>query len=378
MTTNILVFNMGSSTNKLSLLQLRDGADAASEVMDGGWQSNLDLHGRERETVLHEQLNELSAKTPLDQIQFVGHRIVHGGRKFRQSTLITDEVITEIDRLCELAPLHNPAGLAGVRLSQKLLPQSKQVAVFDTAIHAYLPLERAVYAVPYSWYEKHEIQRYGFHGINHGYVARRAAEMLGEPNLRVVSCHLGNGCSVTGLVDNRSVYTSMGYTPLEGLVMGTRCGSIDPGIIVQALDAGLVDQAGLDDLLNKQSGLLGVSGRTNDMRELMQAADEGDERCRLAIDMFVHRLRCEIGATVATMDGADAIIFTGGIGENAAAIREQTCSRLSFLGVKLDSKANSVARADAVISTPSSRLKTLVVTAGENLAIAQECLKFVN
>jgi acetate kinase len=345
---------------------------------DAIWQSSEDLKGRPRDEVLSAQLSEATKKVPLKEIQMVGHRVVHGGRKFRRSTLITEEVIEEIDRLCQLAPLHNPAGLSGINLARKLLPHAKQVAVFDTALYALLPPDCSVYALPYSFYEEHEIQRYGFHGINHGYVAERAAQMLGVDNLRVVSCHLGNGCSVTGLINNRSVYTSMGYTPLEGLVMGTRCGSIDPGIIVHVLSSGLVKQSDLDDLLNKKSGLLGISGKTNDMKELLGLSVQGDERSKLAVDVFVQRLRCEIGAAIATMDGTDAIIFTGGIGENAVAIREQACSRLSFIDVQLDRHANAQARGDAIISTAASRLKLLVVTARENLAIASQCLKLAD
>lgn len=371
MTTNVLVFNIGSSTNKLSLFSIEGAASEAPPV----WESSQDLKGRDREAVLGEQLADLDKRLPLKDVSIVGHRVVHGGRKFRQSTLITDEVVAEIDRLCDLAPLHNPAGLAGMRLALRLLPHCQQVAVFDTALHADLPRPCAVYALPYSWYEEHGVQRYGFHGINHGYVTRRAAELIGVKSLPTISCHLGNGCSVTGLIGNRSVYTSMGYTPLEGLAMGTRSGSIDPGIVVHALNSGLVSQEDLDDLLNKKSGLLGISGQSNDMRTLLETAAGGDERCRLAIDIFVYRLGCEIGAAAATMNGAEALIFTGGIGENASAIREQTCRNLTFLGAHLDPEANRQARSDAIISTADSRLKILVIAAKENQAIAEECLQ---
>lgn len=372
MAVNVLVFNMGSATNKLSLFQCDE---KSAEVL---WESSEDLKGREREDVLSAQLNEAARIVPLKDIYVVGHRIVHGGRKFRESTLITQDVIEEIDRLCALAPLHNPAGLAGIRLARKLLPASKQVSVFDTAVHADLPPERAVYAIPYNFYQEHEIQRYGFHGINHAYVAERAEEMLGQDKLRVVSCHLGNGCSVTALIDNRSVYTSMGYTPLEGLMMGTRCGSIDPGIVVHLLSSGLVAEKDLDEMLNKKSGLLGISGKTNDMKELLRLSREGDKRAKLAVDIFVYRLRCEIGSAIATMDGTEAIVFTGGIGENATAIREQTCAGLTFLSVQLDSEANATSRTDAVISAPASKIKVLVIAAKENLAIAKQCLKFAD
>lgn len=367
----VLVFNIGSSTNKLSLFSVERDTVNSKAV----WESSQDLKGRDRETVLNEQLADLDQRVPLKDVSMVGHRVVHGGRKFRQSTLITEEVVAEIERLCELAPLHNPAGLAGIRLARRRLPDCPQIAVFDTAAYAELPPERAIYALPYSWYEEHGIQRYGFHGINHEYVAQRAAAILGTANLRAISCHLGNGCSVTGLIDNRSVYTSMGYTPLEGLVMGTRSGSVDPGILVYALNSGLVSQKDLDDVLNKKSGLLGISGKSNDMRTLLELADQGDERSRLAIDIFVYRLGCEIGAAVATMNGADALIFTGGIGENATAIRKQICDRLSFLGLALDEETNRSTRHDGIVSSPASRIKVLVINAQENMAIANQCLQ---
>lgn len=374
MASYVLVFNIGSSSNKLSAFS----TDMKTVVTEPVWESSEDLGQRERAEVLDQQLKQLAGKVSLKDISIVGHRIVHGGRKFRQSTAINDEVQAEIERLCELAPLHNPAGLAGIELAKEHFPDCPQVAVFDTALHASMPRDVTVYALPYSWYEDHEIQRYGFHGINHAYVAKRAAEILkaDEKTLRLVSCHLGNGCSTAAIKGGRSVYTSMGYTPLEGLVMGSRSGSIDPGIIVHALNSGLVTQAELDNLLNKQSGLKGISGTTNDMRELSEKAAAGDERCQLAIDIFVHHLRCEIAAAAATMDGADAIIFTGGIGENATAIREQACASLTFMGVFLDKTANRCTGKDGLVSTEASPVKILVVTAEENLAIARDCLQF--
>lgn len=371
MPTSVLVFNIGSSTNKLSLFKAEGDAVDSSPT----WESSQDLHGRDREAVLSQQLADLNTHVPLAHISTVGHRVVHGGRQLRRSTLITEDVVAKIESLCALAPLHNPPGLSGIRLARRLLSHCPQIAVFDTALYADLPPERTVYALPYEWYEEYGIQRYGFHGINHDYVARRAAELVGAKSLSVISCHLGNGCSITGLIDNRSVYTSMGYTPLEGLVMGTRSGSIDPGIIVHALNSGLVSQNDLDDLLNKKSGLLGISGQSSDMRTVLARAREGDERSRLAIDVFVFRLGCEIGAAAATMNGAQALIFTGGIGENATTIRERACAHLSFLGVELNTLLNSQTRSDAIISTDRSQLKVLVIAARENLAIANQCLQ---
>jgi acetate kinase len=308
------------------------------------------------------------------EIQIVGHRVVHGGQDYQQSTVITPEVKAAIDRLSVFAPIHNPVNLAGIEAIEQILIHVPQVAVFDTAFHAQLPPAAFTYAIPYEWRER-GIRRYGFHGISHQYCASRAAQMLDRDlkSLRLIICHLGNGCSLSAISNGYSIDTTMGFTPLEGLMMGSRSGSIDPGILIHLMRQFHYTADGLDHLLNRQSGLQGVSGVSNDLRQIQQAIAQGNDRARLAIDVYVHRLRSQIGAMLASLGGLDALIFTAGVGENSPSIRAAACEAFAFLGLKLDSTQNDSASGDRDIAAPDSTLRVLVIHTQEDWAIAQEC-----
>ena len=306
-------------------------------------------------------------------VDIVGHRVVHGGTEFEKSTLVTPEVKMSISRMSILAPLHNPANLEGIEVVERLFPNIPQVAVFDTAFHRHMPLEAMVYPGPYDWYEQ-QIYRYGFHGISHQYCSRRAAQMLGKDldSLRLITCHLGNGCSLAAIQHGHSIETTMGFTPLEGLMMGSRSGSIDPGIILYLLQQKKVTVEQLDETLNKASGLKGISG-SGDMRQILRDIKEDKPRAKLAFDMFVHRLRYYIGAMLATLGGLDALVFSGGIGENAAEVRSAVCESFAFLGLKLDEQKNVQSPADQLISAADSAIPTLIIHTQEDWAIAREC-----
>jgi acetate kinase len=307
------------------------------------------------------------------EISAVGHRIVHGGSQLTEPVVIDAQVKQSIADLTELAPLHNQAGLQGIELMEKLLPNTTQIAVFDTGFHRTLPLAAAVYPGPYEWYQR-GIRRYGFHGINHQYCAGRAARLMGRDisSLKIVTCHLGNGCSLAAVSGGQSLDTTMGFTPLEGLMMGTRSGSIDPGILTYLIRAG---EAGdrLDDVLNHRSGLLGVSGVSRDMRDILEAIRSGNRRAKLAFEIFVHRLQAGIGAMVTSLGGLDALVFTAGIGENSPEIRHATCASLGFLGVQLDDVKNSAANPDENLSARDAPVCVFVIRAQEEWAIAQDC-----
>jgi len=308
------------------------------------------------------------------EIDVVGHRIVHGGKAFTETTRITAGVKAEIKRLAEFAPEHNLLGLESVEAAERVLgPEIPQIAVFDTAFHATLPMAASVYPGPYSWLED-GIRRYGFHGISHQYVSRRAAEVLGRDlrSLRLVTCHLGSGCSLAAVRDGRSIDTTMGFTPLEGLMMGTRSGSIDPGIIIYLVRHCGYKADQLDRILNKDSGLKGLSGLSGDMREILAAMDTGNARAKLAFDVFVHRLCREIGGMLASLGGLDALVFTAGIGENCPPVRAAASQQLAFLGVKLDLAKNAAA-VDGDIATEDSKLRVLVIHTEEDWEIAREC-----
>lgn len=305
----------------------------------------------------------------------MGHRIVHGGRQFEEPVIITAEVKRAIASASAFAPLHNRAELEGIAIMEELLGQVPQVAVFDTAFHHHLPLAATVYPGPYEWFAQ-GIRRYGFHGINHQYCAERAAQLLGKPlaSLKLVSCHLGNGCSLAAIDAGRSVDTTMGFTPLEGLMMGTRSGSVDPGILTYLMrEKQIRDGQEMDDVLNNKSGLLGVSGVSSDMRKVLEAMRLGNERAALAFDIFAHRLRSCIGSMVAALGGLDALIFTAGIGENSAAVREAACARFGHLGLKLDPAKNGKLPADQDIAARDSSVHVLVIRAQEDWAIARAC-----
>lgn len=385
--SRVLVVNSGSSSLKY---QLRDVA--TDHVVAGGLAERLgtaqaqlthrpadsdprvfEISGADHQTALSTMLEALRTDgTNLDDLVAVGHRVVHGGLRFREPTLLDDAVCKEIDDLADLAPLHNPANLQGIRALRTLLPDVAQVAVFDTAFHATMPPVAYTYALPTELVQDNGIRRYGFHGTSHQYVTHRAAAVLGVPVNRVnlVVCHIGNGVSVTAVEHGRSVDTSMGFTPLEGLVMGTRAGDVDPGALLYLLRSGL-DVDGLDDLLNRQSGLLGLAGAI-DIREVHNRADAGDARAQLALDVYAYRLRKYIGAYLAVVPGVDAVVFTAGVGEHDAALRKQVCAGLGHLGVGLNDERNTTpAEVARVVSPDDSTIKVLVVPTDEESQIAQ-------
>lgn len=313
----------------------------------------------------------------LDEINAVGHRVAHGGEYFDRSMVIGDKEREEIAKLCDIAPLHNPASLTGIDVMKKLLPNIKHVGVFDTSFHQTMPEEAFLYALPYEYYTEKKIRRYGFHGTSHKYVGPKAAEIAGIPyeSAKIVSCHLGNGASICAIKNGKSVDTSMGFTPVEGLVMGTRCGDIDAGALLHIMNIEGLDTKGMNTLINKKSGLLGISGKSVDMRDIRAGKDAGDPRSRAAFNMFAYRVKKYIGAYAAAMGGVDLILFTGGIGENAWFQREAICDGLEFLGTKLDIEANKqFAGEDGIISTPDSKVKLVSVTTNEELVIAMDTL----
>lgn len=395
---HVLVINSGSSSIKSEIIDTdtgrRHGAfvierigeqhGAATRLRWGApWadEPERSIAARDHAAALAITLPELLARVERAKLSLAGvaHRVVHGGERFAEPARIDAEVEAAIERLIPLAPLHNPANLAGIRAAKQQLPRLEHVAVFDTAFHQTLPRRAQAYAIPTALAHAHAIRRYGFHGPSHAHVAAAAAAYLDDDvrNLRIITCHLGNGCSVCAVEYGRSVETSMGMTPLEGLVMGTRCGDLDPGVILHLLRSGALDVEGLDRLLNHESGLAGLSGVGNDMRDIERRAGEGDEACRLAIHVFTHRLRKYIGAYAAVMGGVDAIVFTGGIGQNSALIRHRACQRLEFLGARFDEDRNRDARVDdddpiAEISTEHSRVRLLVIATDEELELARE------
>ena len=310
----------------------------------------------------------------MSEINAVGHRVVHGGERFTDSMLINSDVIAGIEACCEIAPLHNPPNLHGIHACMELMPEVPQVAVFDTAFHQTMPKTAFLYGLPYEMYVKYGLRRYGFHGTSHRYVAQRAAEMMGEhmSDLRIITCHLGNGASLTAIKYGRSVDTSMGYTPLEGLIMGTRSGEIDPAIIPFLMEKENMDAQQIDNFLNRRSGILGISGLSSDFRDLEQAANNGDERSQLAIDIFAYKVRKYIGGYVAAMGGVDAIVFTAGLGENSPFMREKICNGLEFLGTRIDPELNKIRGKAREISVKRARTKIFVVPTNEELVIARD------
>jgi acetate kinase len=315
----------------------------------------------------------------LSEIDVVGHRVVHGGQSYRHSMMITEEVKQAIASLSNLAPAHNPAALEGIEAIEKSLPNVPQVAVFDTGFHATLPDAAAIYPGPYEWVEQ-GIRRYGFHGISHQYCSYRAAQILGQDlaSLRIISCHLGNGSSLAAIENGRSIDTTMGFTPLDGLMMGSRCGSLDPGIIVHLMRQYDYSAERLDYVLNKASGLRGISGVSSDLREVMEAITQGNYRAQLAWDIFVHRLKANIGSMLASLGGLDVLIFTAGIGEKSAGIRQAAAEAFGFLGLKIDPQKNQSNPVDEDISTPDSTVRVLVIHTQEDWAIVQECWQLIN
>jgi acetate kinase len=398
----ILVLNSGSSSQKSFLYEFGDflpelpqaplwegkiewqGDDALLDARTAAVVTHQEKLPAESRAKATERLlalltgGETKVLASKSEIAAVGHRIVNGGRDYTQPTAITPEVKAAIQRMAVFAPLHNRVELEGIELVEKVFGNVPQIAVFDTAFHSQLLDAAAVYPGPYEWLEQ-GIRRFGFHGINHEYCAKRAAQILGKDlhSLRLVSCHLGNGCSLAAIRNGISIDTTMGFTPLDGLMMGTRSGSVDPGILTYLMREQKLDGKQLDDLLNKKSGLLGISGISGDMREIVSAMKHGNARAKLAFDIFVHRLQSGFGAMAAAMGGMDALVFTAGIGENSVETREAACVNLAFLGVQLDRAKNVACKADQDISGYESQVKILVIQAQEDWAIACESWKLL-
>ena len=385
----VLVINAGSSSIKYQLFDMpgrvilakgmveRIGSPDAQLVHTAGGNKHVAQveagdHDAGMDVILTTLTDaKIGVVKDISEIEAVGHRVVHGGEEFTGSVAINDHVLKSIERFADLAPLHNPPNLTGIRAAMHLLPNAVQVACFDTAFHTTIPQTAYLYALPYEIYEKYRIRRYGFHGTSHRYVARRCAKLMGvdKTGANIITCHLGNGCSMTAVKEGNSVDTSMGLTPLEGLVMGTRCGDIDPAILFQLADKGYtIDQ--LNDMCNKQSGLLGISGISNDMRNLNELVEQGNERAKLAVDIFGYRIKKYIGAYTAVLGKLNAIVFTGGIGENNASLRADVCGEQSQIGIEIDAARNNAKSSDErLISTDTSRVKVYVIPTDEEAAI---------
>lgn len=354
----VLVVNAGSSSLKLSVL---DGDEVAVSTTVERWEGADDLAG----------LHDFLARAP--DLDAVGHRVVHGGPRHRESVRVDDDLVHYLESIADLAPLHNPRAVAAMRASGSLLPDTPGVAAFDTSFHATIPDEAATYAVPREWNHRYELRRYGFHGLSHAYASRRAATIVGrdQADLRTVTCHLGAGASLCAVVGGRSVDTTMGFTPLAGLVMQTRAGSVDPGLVLWLLDHANLDSVTLAQVLEHQSGLKGLSGTSGDLRDVLAARETGDEDARLAFDVYVHRLVREIGAMVASAGGLDVLVFTGGMGEHSPVLRAAAAEGLAHLGVVVDDAANRVT-SDADVSAEDAGVRTVVVTAAEDVEVSRE------
>lgn len=315
----------------------------------------------------------------LQELDAIGHRVVHGGERFNSSVFLTDDVLAEVTKCIDIAPLHNPPNLKGIMAMEELIPGIPQVGVFDTAFHQTMEPKAYMYGIPYSLYKKYGIRRYGFHGTSHRYVTKRVCELLGVDydTQKIISCHLGNGASVAAVKNGKSVDTSMGFTPIEGLMMGTRCGDLDVGVVQYIMEKEEIGIKSANTLFNKHAGMLGISGISSDMREIEMAKQNGNERAALALDMYVYRVKKYIGAYVAAMGGLDIVIMTGGIGENDVATREGICSGLEFFGISLDYAKNKGFRSEGVISTPDSKVKIVVVPTDEELVIALDTEEIV-
>ena len=315
----------------------------------------------------------------VSEIDAVCHRVVHGGESFSDSVLIDDRTKEILDSLAELAPLHNPANVMGIRAAEKIMPKTPQVAVFDTAFHSTIPSHAHLYAIPYTIYQRHKVRRYGFHGTSHKYVSQRAAELMGRDiaDLKIISCHLGNGASIAAIAGGKSVDTSMGFTPLEGLMMGTRSGDIDPGAIFYIMRKEGLTLHEIDSMLNKHSGLFGIAG-VSDMRDIEKGIEEDDKLCKLAFDIYEYRIRKYIGSYIAAMNGVDAIVFTAGIGENTPALRSQLVANLPYLGISINEENNKKRGEDIEISTPDSKVKVFVIPTDEELVIARDTADIVS
>ena len=394
---NVLVINCGSSSLKYQLIDSeteavlakglceRIGIDGRLVYQKAGndkeiTEASMPTHKEAIQMVLEALTNEKTgAIKSLAEVNAIGHRIVHGGEKFASSAIITDEMIKAVEECNDLAPLHNPANLIGIRVCSELMPNVPQVGVFDTAFHQTMPAKAYLYGLPIEYYKNYKVRRYGFHGTSHSFVSKRAVEFLGldKDNSKVIVCHLGNGSSISAVQNGKCVDTTMGLTPLEGVVMGTRSGSIDPAIVEYIAKKENLDLAGVMNVLNKKSGLQGMSGVSSDMRDLRAAAAEGNEDAKNAIEVLCYGIAKYVGGYVAAMNGVDAIVFTAGIGENVGMIREKVCSYLGFLGVTIDAEANEAMGEEVVISGADSKVKVAVIPTNEELAICRDTVALV-
>ncbi|NLL82484.1 MAG: acetate kinase [Tissierellia bacterium] len=396
---NILVINCGSSSLKYQLINMKNEEVLAKGLVERigieGSRIKHDTIGKERyiieepmkdhkkalELVLNAIVDEEhGAISSLDEIKAVGHRVVHGGEEFSDSVIINDLVMKALEKNVELAPLHNPPNITGINACKELMPNTPMVAVFDTAFHQTIPAENYIYALPYEYYEKYRIRRYGFHGTSHKYVSQRAAIILDKniDDLKIVTCHLGNGSSVTAVDGGKSIDTSMGFTPLEGLAMGTRCGDIDPAIIPFIMEKEKMSLEEVNRVLNKESGVLGISGVSSDFRDLDDADEQGNERATLALQVFANDVKKYIASYAALMGGIDVLVFTAGVGENSPSMRERICEGLEFLGISLDKELNNVRGEETIVSDDSSKVKVMVIPTNEELVIARDTNELVN
>lgn len=393
----ILVINSGSSSIKYQLIDMTDESVLAVGLVE---RIGIDGARLEQEVSGHEYVIEqaipdhevgmelvIAALTDeengvissVDEIDGVGHRVVQGGKYFDKSVLVDDDVKAKIKECAKIAPLHNPAHLMGINVCEELMPETKQVVTFDSAFHQSMPEEAYMYALPYKYYEKYDIRRYGAHGTSHKYVAQLAAEQLGKSveETKIITCHLGNGASITAVKSGKSYDTSMGLTPLEGLVMGTRCGDIDPAAIPYIMEKEDLSPQEMDDIMNNESGFLGITGISNDTRDIEEAAEEGNQKAQLALKMFSYRAKKYIGSYVAAMNGVDAVVFTAGIGENGIEMREDICQDLDYLGIKIDTEKNNVRGKLTDITAADSKVKVYVIPTNEELVIARDTLALV-
>lgn len=394
----VLVINTGSSSLKYQLIDMTNESVLAKGLCDRiGIEGSYLKQSRGEEGAVVKELelknhrdaiqavinalvdSEIGVISSMSEISAVGHRIVHGGEKFSSSAVINDEVMEAVKACIEVAPLHNPPNIIGIEACQQIMPGVPMVGVFDTAFHRTMPEQAYIYAIPYEMYQKYGIRKYGFHGTSHKFVAERAAELLGKPlsDLKIITCHLGNGSSVSAVNKGKCIDTSMGFTPLAGVPMGTRCGNIDPEIVTFLMSKENLDIKGISTLLNKKSGVLGVSGVSSDFRDLHDAADSGNKRAQLAIEIFSYGVKKVIGEYLAAMNGADAIVFTAGVGENNPVVRNMILKDMDFFGIKIDEQKNNTRGKEIDISAEGATVKTLVVPTNEELAIARETMKLL-
>ncbi|MFD1019040.1 acetate kinase [Thalassobacillus hwangdonensis] len=391
--SNILAINAGSSSLKFQLIEMPEEKVITKGLVERIGISDsiftIEVNGEKDKTVadledhaeavkiLLDKLTSTGIIESLDEIDGIGHRVVHGGEKFSDSVLITDEVIHEIEEVSDLAPLHNPANLTGIQAFKEVLPNVPSVAVFDTAFHQSMPEQSYLYSLPYEYYEKYGIRKYGFHGTSHKYVSERAAEMMGLPieQLRLLSCHLGNGASIAAIEGGKSIDTSMGFTPLAGVTMGTRSGNIDPALIPYIMEKTGKSAAEVMNVLNKESGMLALSGFSSDLRDIEERAEQGDERAELALEVFAARIHKYIGSYASRMHGIDAIIFTAGVGENSTSIRERVLKGLEFMGVYWDPYLNQTRGKEAFVNYPHSPVKVMVIPTNEEVMIARDTVR---